>query len=282
MPRPWMPFYVADYLADTSHLSTVEHGAYLLLIMHYWQHEGVPDDDKKLARITRLSIEEWLEIKDTISEFFDDEWRHKRIDGEIAKSEEIISKRVAAGKAGARARYGKSNNKGSGKGIANATASAIANAQQTHSHPHPHPHSSVSKETAREDLKESFWADGINWLADKTGKSAASLRSVVGLMCKDHGNDEVQRVLVKAMEMQIAPADPLAWMRKALSKRTEKPDKPEDFGVSTSPWKARLRKYRPGGFWNEGDWGPRPETGLNRVIPAEIYDEWKTSCGAAA
>lgn len=39
--RPWMAFYVADYLADTLHLSATEHGAYLLLISHYWVHGGL-------------------------------------------------------------------------------------------------------------------------------------------------------------------------------------------------------------------------------------------------
>jgi uncharacterized protein YdaU (DUF1376 family) len=34
---PYMQFHIAEYLADTSHLTTEEHGAYLLLIFNYWQ-----------------------------------------------------------------------------------------------------------------------------------------------------------------------------------------------------------------------------------------------------
>jgi uncharacterized protein YdaU (DUF1376 family) len=123
MSHAWMPLYIADYLADTTHLSTVEHGAYLLLIMHYWQHGGLPTEDPKLARICRLTPSEWQEIKETISDLFGPDWPHKRIDEELVTADDITSKRSAAGKAGASARYGKRNSK--------RTAIATAGAEQT-------------------------------------------------------------------------------------------------------------------------------------------------------
>ena len=104
---PWMPLNIADYLADTAHLGPAEHGAYLLLIMHYWQHGGLPDDDRRLARIARMTEEEWSGVRDTIAGFFRDGWQHKRIDRELADAYELTAKRSAAGKAGASARYGK-------------------------------------------------------------------------------------------------------------------------------------------------------------------------------
>jgi hypothetical protein len=39
-------------------------------------------------------------------------------------------------------------------------------------------------------------------------------------------------------------------------------------------WRARLSGYRPGKFWLEGDWGPRPESGKSRV-PAAVLAEWQ-------
>lgn len=80
MSRPWMPLYIADYLADTAHLSAAEHGAYLLLIMHYWSTGGLPDDDRRLSRITRMSESEFAAARPVLVEFFAPGWRHSRID----------------------------------------------------------------------------------------------------------------------------------------------------------------------------------------------------------
>ena len=83
-----MPLYVADYIKDTGHLSAAEHGAYLLLIMHYWSTGGLPIEDKRLASIARLSLQEWHESRDTIAAFFTDGWRSAKIDAQLARSEE--------------------------------------------------------------------------------------------------------------------------------------------------------------------------------------------------
>jgi uncharacterized protein YdaU (DUF1376 family) len=104
MSHPWMPLYVADYLADTGHLSTAEHGAYLLLIMHYWQNGALPDDERKLARICRLAPEEWALARETLAGLFGEGWSHKRIDVELVRTEERYRKRVEAGRKGGLAR----------------------------------------------------------------------------------------------------------------------------------------------------------------------------------
>lgn len=95
--RPWMPLYVGDYLGDTGHLTTEQHGAYLLLMMHYWRKGGLPDDDKQLSKVTRLPLQIWIEYRDVLQDFFHDGWRHKRIDAEIMRTESISQKRRDAG-----------------------------------------------------------------------------------------------------------------------------------------------------------------------------------------
>jgi len=95
-----MPLYVGDYLGDTGHLSTAQHGAYLLLMMHYWRQGGLPEDDKQLAAITKLPLRIWLDSRDIIQAFFYDGWRHKRIDEELAKMQAKTDRRAAAGQKG--------------------------------------------------------------------------------------------------------------------------------------------------------------------------------------
>jgi len=70
MKRPWMPLYVGDYLGDTGHLTTAQHGAYLLLMMHYWRKGELPDDDRQLSKITKLPLRTWGEYRPVLQDFF--------------------------------------------------------------------------------------------------------------------------------------------------------------------------------------------------------------------
>ncbi|WP_252363484.1 YdaU family protein, partial [Escherichia coli] len=82
---PYMQLYIADYLADTMHLSAEEHGAYLLLMFNYWQ-TGKPIPKNRLAKIARLTNERWADVEPSLREFFHDngdEWVHLRIEEDL-------------------------------------------------------------------------------------------------------------------------------------------------------------------------------------------------------
>ena len=69
---PAWPLWTDAYLADTTHLSTIEHGAYLLLLMALWRNRGwLPNDDVKLCRFARLRRNQWVKMRPTIMAFFD-------------------------------------------------------------------------------------------------------------------------------------------------------------------------------------------------------------------
>ena len=77
-----MPLWTDAYLADTLHLTTMQHGAYLLLLMVSWRNNGrLPDDDKRLARYTKMSGQQWARNRSVIMEFWtlkNGEWFNKR------------------------------------------------------------------------------------------------------------------------------------------------------------------------------------------------------------
>ena len=100
MSPPWMPLYIADYLADTRRLSTIEHGAYLLLIMEYWRNAGLPNDEIQLARIAGLTYSQWRKHEPSIKPFFQEGWRHKRIDEELFEATATYERRSKAGQKG--------------------------------------------------------------------------------------------------------------------------------------------------------------------------------------
>lgn len=105
---PYMQLYIAEYLADTAHLSGEQHGPYLLLIMNYWQRgKALPDDDGQFANITKLPLKKWRLMRGVIAEFFiqlDGHWFHKRIERDLDKIAAKSGKCRDAGLASAEAR----------------------------------------------------------------------------------------------------------------------------------------------------------------------------------
>lgn len=108
-PDSFMPLFIADYLADTTHLERDEHGAYFLLLMAYWRNGGpLMADDARLSRIAKASPSEWKRLRPVMLEFFTEEdgmWVSKRSDIEIEKAIRRMEAKSSAGKRGAESRW---------------------------------------------------------------------------------------------------------------------------------------------------------------------------------
>ena len=120
---PAMPMYWDAYLADTTHLTTEEHGAYMLLIAAMWRRNGcVPDDDKDNARILGLTKAKWLKIKarltSTISGFCanGDTITQEKLLKTWKITQEKIEKNAANGAKGGRPKASNSNDLGKANG----------------------------------------------------------------------------------------------------------------------------------------------------------------------
>lgn len=113
--QPFMQLYVADYLADTTHLSTEQHGAYMLLLMTMWRHEAkLPNDPKKLARICRTTPRKWPAIWGELEGYFevsDAFITSHRLTKEYQKAKTKSELRANAGSLGGKAKSLKNNNR---------------------------------------------------------------------------------------------------------------------------------------------------------------------------
>lgn len=68
----WIPIYIGDYLKDTGHLTTAQHGAYLLLLFQQWTSQTgyLPVNPESLRKIARMDPAEWADAWPVLQAFF--------------------------------------------------------------------------------------------------------------------------------------------------------------------------------------------------------------------
>jgi uncharacterized protein YdaU (DUF1376 family) len=94
----WMPIYIGDYLRDTEELSAEEHGAYILLLMHYWLKGGIIGSNvDRLSRVARTTPETCSFILGYYFTLDGGNYKNKRADDEMANAE---SRRLASSENG--------------------------------------------------------------------------------------------------------------------------------------------------------------------------------------
>lgn len=219
-----MQFYVADYLGDTRHLSTEQHGAYLLLLFAMWRAGGsLPDDPAKLARIVGLSLARWRRVSPEVMAFFEGkEGRvtQKRLAAEIEKAKEKSEKRADAGSKGGRAKALKSND------TAVAKATDLPVYTRASSEPEPEPEKKEEKSSVADatgatappsiDPKAVLFGQGLPLLAELSGRTVVALRPVVGRWLKLTGNDAgaVSALIERCRGSPVA--SPVSWIEAHL------------------------------------------------------------------
>lgn len=151
----WYPRYTGDYMRDTGHLSLAEHGAYTVLLDHYYSTgRPLPKEYGSLYRLcSAMSNEEQDAVKLVADSFFpvdDDGLRHnERADRELVRMQEHKDRLSEAGRRGGlssgKARSKPKVKRGFKAGLSEAASEAEANPDPDPD-PHPQPNPSIASD----------------------------------------------------------------------------------------------------------------------------------------
>lgn len=206
---PALPLFTDAYLGDTTHLSTFEHGAYLLLLIVSWRSQGccLVDDDALLARYTRMTRDKWRKVRPILEPFFtirDGFWHQARLQNELQHLQSRREQQVAAGNASAIAKSLKRGKRAS---------TPVGNPLQRNGKETPTPISypvTLDKSNAASgDSDKAFWENAKAYLGPKKA-------SLIGQWVSKHGKHATADAITAA---QLGRAvDPVEFIQGCFRK----------------------------------------------------------------
>ena len=108
MADQYYRFFPGDYQRDTGDLTLVEHGAYRVLLDHYYTCGPLPNDHDRLNRICRaFSTEEQTAVATVVQRFFQPDGnrlRNRKADKELSEREAFIEMQREKGRKSAEVR----------------------------------------------------------------------------------------------------------------------------------------------------------------------------------
>lgn len=271
--RPFMQLYVSDFVGDTLDLSTEGIGAYMLLLMAMWNAGGsLPDDDTKLARITRLTVKKWRAIAADLLTFFErDNGRitHQRLSKELQKSESKSNSRASAGSIGGKAKALKDKN------------APLANATPMPQHL-PEARSQITTEPVAQQPIAAAPKDLLDQLLEANGAGTGfreerniglmNLAPILGLI---KGGFELERDILAAIRSKPnAGARTWGYFVPQIRDYVAVRDKVAETAKPVAPaedWFGRIAVWRESRTWSP-QWGPKPGEAGCKVPPELLRD----------
>lgn len=258
------------------HLTTEQHGAYLLLIMAYWKNGGaVSSSDQSLAATCRLSPDAWSMHKHTLASFFDTQtdpslWIHERAEREMEKAGNNQQKRTLRAQTAAAARWG--NN---APGNAPSNAKSIPQAMLSEC-PSPSPSPTYKKQDQKTCPKPKG-LDGFDdfWKIYPRKESKATARKAWEKIKESYG---LLEIILAAVEQKKGTVDwikeggkfvplPASW----LNARRWEDETPKEAQISVKAMNKILDIY------NEVCQGRfQPASGITDSRASELASLWHT------
>lgn len=288
---PAIPIWTDSYLADTRHLSTEQHGAYMLLLMEAWRRPAcsLPDDDSILARLSGLG-DRWPENRETVMAFWDrdgrrKEWTQKRL---LKERDYVASKRRSQRDNAAR-RWNKSK-----KGDATAMPKGMPNRCQNDAPtPTPTPTNIDMSETGvsngsqapkRTRAKNTYTPEyEALW---KAYPSTEGMGKMDGFKAWQRLTPEEQAQVMASLPAYKArlakdPTRPVKHVQGYINGRMFESFNAGNVTQLETPaqWERRLTYARNNAVWSSDEWGPMPGHAGCRV-PSDLIkpgdgDDWR-------